>query len=219
LHKQPAAEKALLLCGIAYGIAYVVANDVIAATMFPGYSRINQAISELSGTEAPSRAFLNALLPVFTLLLLAFGLGVWRAGASNRALRVTGAALVFHGLLFPVWLLFPMTSRDELAVSGGGINDIGHLVLSGLSLSLILVQMSSSAAALGNAFRYFALAMAITLLGAGGYTATTVAETAAGDPSPWMGLVERIMYGSWLLWISVLAVVLLRREDGRPATL
>lgn len=133
MRTRPFIDKVLLFCGIAYGITYVVANDVIAATMFVGYSRVDQAISELSGTEAPSRTFLNALLPVFTLLVAGFGLGVWRAAASP-ALRVTGASLIAHGLLFPVWLLFPMTSRDQLAVGGGGINDIGHLALSGASL-------------------------------------------------------------------------------------
>jgi Protein of unknown function (DUF998) len=211
---RPLIEKMLLLCGVGYGVAYIVANDVIAATLFEGYSRRDQAISELSATQAPSRAFLTAMLPAFTLLVLGFGVGVWRAAGPSRALRATGGALVAGGLMFPVWLLFPMTSRDQLAAGGGGINDIGHMVLSALSLALILTQMGTSATALGGRFRYFSLAMAITLLAGGGYTASTAPATAAGDATPWMGLVERIMYGSWLAWMAVLAVVLLR---GRVA--
>jgi len=209
-------QKVLLFCGIGYGVTYIVANDVIAARMFDGYSRLDQAISELSGTQALSRPFLTAMLPAFTLLVLGFGVGVWRAAGPSRALRATGTALIAHGLMFPVWLLFPMTSRDQLATSGGGVNDIGHMVLSVLSLTLILTQMGTSAAALGRPFRYFSVAMAATLLVAGGYTASTAPATAAGDATRWMGLIERIMYGSWLLWMAALAVVLLRRRGDEP---
>lgn len=216
MRTRPLLDKALLFCGIVYSVSYVVANDVIAAMMFPGYSRLDQAISELSGTRAPSRALLETLLPAFTLLVLGFGLGVWRVAGSSRGLRVTGASLIAHGLMFPVWHFFPMTSRDELATTGGGVNDVGHLVLSALSLSLILTQMGASALALGRRFRYFSIAMAITLLGAGAYTATTVPATATGQATPWLGLIERVMYGSWLVWMIVLAVVLLRRQHAEP---
>jgi hypothetical protein len=142
--RQPITKTAPLVCGIGYGIAYVVANDVIAARMFDGYSRVAQAISELSGTEAPSRGFLTAMLPAFTLLVLGFGIGVWRAAGPGRALRATGALLIVHAVMFPLWLLFPMTSREELAAGGGGVNDVGHMVLSVMSLSLILGQMATS---------------------------------------------------------------------------
>jgi hypothetical protein len=209
-------QKVLLSCGIGYGAAYIIANDGIAAVMFDGYSRLDQAISELSGTQAPSRTFLAAMIPAFTLLVIGFGIGVWRAAGPSRALRTTGAALVAHGLIFPLWLLFPMTSRDQLAAGGGGINDIGHMVLSVLSLVLILTQMGTSAAGFGTRFRYFSIVMAITLLAAGGDTASTASATAAGDATPWMGLIERVMYGSWLLWMAALAVLLLRRRGDEP---
>lgn len=44
----------LLLCGVAYAVTYVVANDAIAATFYSGYSRTSQAVSELSATGAPT---------------------------------------------------------------------------------------------------------------------------------------------------------------------
>lgn len=205
------AQRGLLACGIGYGVAYVVANDVVAATIYEGYSRRDQAISELSATGAPSRAFLNGMLPAFTLLVLGFGIGVWRAAGDSRKLRVVGAVLIAQALLFPVWLLFPMSSRTELVEGRGGTNDIGHIVLSVLAVSLILLQMGFSAAALGRRFRMFAIAMALTALAAGAYTGTTTSDVSAGNPTPWMGFIERISYGSWLLWMAALAVVLIRR--------
>ena len=41
-----------------------------------------------------------------------------------------------------------------------------------------------------------------------------------GEPTPWLGLFERIMLGAWLFWMSVLAVILLRnREQPVPPRL
>jgi len=204
---------ALLACGIGYGVCYVIANDLVAAGMWANYSRIDQAISELSGTEAPSREFLTAMLPLFTLLVIGFGIGVWKAAGQSRLLRMTGGILIAQGLLFPLWLLFPMTSREELARGVSGTNDLGHMVLSALAILFILTEMGFSAAALGRGFRYFSIAMAVTVLVAGGFVGTTVSEVAAGDPTPWMGFVERISYGAWLLWMAVLAIVVLRRTN------
>jgi len=208
-------QRILLAGGIGYGVAYVTANDLIAATIFDGYSRIDQAISELSGTGAPSRGFLNAMLPLFTLLVFGFGIGVWRAAGRSRALRVTGGILIAQAIMFPLWLLFPMTSRDEMVQATSHTNDIGHMVLSASAVLFIVTEMAFSAAALGKFFRCFAISMMITAMAAGGYVASTTSDVAAGAPTPWMGAVERVSYGSWLLWMAVLAIVLLRKA-GRP---
>jgi hypothetical protein len=202
----------LLACGIAYGVVYVIANDVIAAGMWDDYRPLDQAISELSGTSSPSKGFLLAMLPVFTLLVFGFGVGVWKAAGGDRKLRALGAILVAQAALFPVWLLFPMTSREELAQGAGGINDIGHGALTAVAILLIVGQMGVGAAAFGKRFRYFSIAMAVVLLSAGAYVATTTNAVAAGDPTPWMGLVERASYGAWLTWMAVLSIVLLRRS-------
>ncbi len=207
----------LLACGIGYGVGYIIANDVIAASVYDGYSRADQAISELSGTGAPSRAFLTAMMPVFTLLVLGFGIGVWRVAGARRALRLAGGILVAQAIMFPLWLLFPMTSREELAEGAGGANDVGHMVLGMVAVLFIITEIGASATALGVRFRYFSIAMAITTLAAGAYVATTTSAVAAGEATPWMGAVERVSYGAWLLWMAALAIVLLRRRIGRAA--
>ena len=87
------ARQALLACGIVYALLYVIVNDVIAATLYEGYSRVSQAVSELSATGAPTHALLTAVGPVFSLLLIGFGLGIWRSGHSKRS----------SGSLVPSW--------------------------------------------------------------------------------------------------------------------
>ena len=204
--------KVLLTCGIAYGVLYVVANDVVAATIFDGYSRVDQAISELSGTDAASRPFLTAILPLFTLVVIGFGTGVWKAAQQSRALRVTGAILVAQGIMFPLWLLFPMTSRAQMVQETTAANDVGHLILGALAILFIIAEMGFSAAVFGKRFRLFSVAMAVTVLVFGAVTGMLSSDITAGDPTPWMGIVERISYGAWLLWMGVLAVVLLRTQ-------
>ena len=211
LGDAPALVKALLACGVAYPVAYVIANDLVAATIYDGYDPIDQAISELSATEAPSRAFLAAMLPLFSLLVIAFGIGVRRVAAGNRPLRITGGILVAQGLLFPLWLLFPMTSREGSVDGALAANDVGHFVLGAVAIALILAELGFSAAGLGKGFRIFAITMGAAVLVCGALTGVLSSDLAQGGSTPWMGFVERISYGAWLLWMATLALVMLRR--------
>ena len=62
------------------------------------------------------------------------------------------------------WLPFPMSSRADMQTGAGAGNDVGHLVLSGVSGLSILAQMGSAAAAFGKPFRLYSLASAATVL-------------------------------------------------------
>ena len=205
-------QQALLACGIAYPATYIAANDVVAARIYRGYSRTDQAISELSATEAPSKDFLAAMLPVFVLQVIGFGVGVRQVADENRPLRVTGNLLIAQGLAFPLWRFFPMTSREEMVEGTVATNDVGHLALTVVSILVIFGQMGVSAAALDTRFRRFSLAMAAVILASGGLTGAMSSDIAKGGATRGMGIVERTSYGSWLLWMAVLAVVLLRRS-------
>ena len=213
-------QKILLACGVAYGVVYIVANDMIAATIYDGYSRIDQAISELSATEAPSRDFLTVMLPIFALLVLGFGIGVWRSAAGNRALRAVGGILVAQAVMFPLWLLAPMTSREEIAAGAEtASNDTGHIILTTFAVLFIVTEMGFAAAALGKRFRLFSLVTLVAVLVFGIWTGVLAPNVATGDPTPWMGFVERVSYWSWLLWMSVLSIALLRtRSDALTVT-
>lgn len=203
--------RTLLACGVAYSLLYVVDNDVIAATRYEGYSRMSQAISELSAKGAPTRRFLAAMLPLSGALMTAFGIGVSKSAGGSRALGVTGGLLVAGGPLSVAWLPFPMSSRADIQRGAGGGNGVGHLVLSGATGLFILSQMGSAAAAFGNRFRLYSLASAATVLVFSGVlTGRESAKLAKGEPTPRMGLYERIGIGAWLLWIVVLAINLLR---------
>lgn len=206
----------LLACGIAYAVLYVVVNDVVAAGLYEGYEPASQAISELSATGSPARAFLTALSPVWTLLMIAFGLGVRRAAGGRRALRVTGDLLIAHGVVGLLWLAFPMTSRADIVAGDTAVNDVGHIVMTVVTLLFILAQFGFSAAAFGWRFRLYAIISAVAVVVFGALTGVQASKLMAGEPTPWMGLAERLSIGPWLLWMAVLAVMLMSARYAEP---
>jgi hypothetical protein len=200
----------LLACGVAYSLSYLVANDVVAATRYEGYSRTSQAVSELSATGAPTRAFLMFMLPIWTALMVAFGIGVWKAAEAKHSIRIVGALLVTFGITGLLWLAFPMTSRQEMVSGTTPANDAGHIAMTGLTVVLIIAQLVFGAAAFGRKFQIYSLVTAAIVLIFGGLTGTQAPKIPNGEPTPWMGLFERINIGAWLLWIAVLAILLIR---------
>lgn len=202
--------RALLSCGVGYSLLYVIENDVIAARRCAGYSRMSQTVSELSAKGSPARAFLTATLPLSSALMAAFGIGVRKSAKGQAALRVTGGLLVGGGVMQAAWLPFPMSSREEIAKGTGGTNDVGHIVLSAATVVVVLSQIGTGAMALGNAFRIYSTLSAATFLGFAALTGFGSRKLVRGEPTPHLGLVERIMLGAWLLWMAVLGVVLRR---------
>ena len=107
---EPYVRRFLLALGIAASVVYVAAN-VFAALVYEGYSTVNQAVSELSAIDAPSRPLMVTFLIVLGVLSLGFSARVvWSAGA-NRPLRITGWALVVVGSINMLAPLFPMHMR------------------------------------------------------------------------------------------------------------
>lgn len=207
--------KVLLACGVLYGVSYVVGNDVIAAAMTRGYTRMDQAVSELSATGAAARPFLIGMDAIWMPAMVAFGFGVWRAARGNRWLRVTGALLVAFGVTSLLWLPFPMTARQDVVVGAAlAANDVGHIGLTALTAVFILAEIGSSAAGLEWGFRIYCAATVVVILLFGALTGTQAPNVARGLPTPLMGFYERVNIGAWLLWMAVLAVVLWRRLDA-----
>jgi hypothetical protein len=211
------ARRALLACGIVYALLYVIVNDVIAATLYDGYSRMSQAVSELSATGAPTHAFLTAVAPLFSLLLMGFGLGIWRSAHGKRSLRIAGALMVAHGATSFLWLLGPMSQREVIAAGGATSADDLHLVLSAATGLFVATYVATTAVGFGWVFRLYSLVTIATAL-VFGLLSAQVDKLAAGEPTPWMGLLERIGIGAWLLWMAIVAVVLWRTNRSPKVT-
>src|ERR1700693_1810283 len=95
-------RKVLLACGIVSSVLYVAMN-VFVPMQWEGYSSASQTVSELSATGAPTRSL--GVLPgaVYTVLMIAFGLGVWKSAGRMRALRIVGCLILAYGSLGLIW--------------------------------------------------------------------------------------------------------------------
>jgi Protein of unknown function (DUF998) len=204
----PRMRKVLLGCGILAALLYAAAHDALAAMLYQGYSPFSQTISELSSIGAPTRPAVTAVVLSYEALLIAFGIGVWQSGLGNRALRVTGALLIAGGAMGPLWLPFPITARGEIAAAGG-LNDVMHVILGAVTILLELSIIGFGAAALGRWFRLYSILTFAAVVVFWAWSLMYAPRLAAGDPTPWLGVVERIALGVWLLWLAVLAVALL----------
>ncbi|ETT23488.1 protein of unknown function DUF998 [Rhodococcus rhodochrous ATCC 21198] len=218
-HRPSTASTVLLACGVVSSLLYVVAHEILAAALYDGYSRFDQAISELTSVGAPTRAPLTAVGFVYDVLIVAFGIGVWRTGRGVRPLRIAGVLLVAYGFVGPLWLPFPMTGREDIEAGAAmPLADTMHLVLSAVTVSLWCAMIGFAAAAFGTWFRVYSAVTVATILAFGAWTGRYVPAVAAAEPTPGMGAVERVMFGAFVLWVAVLAVVLLVRRT-RPASL
>ncbi len=214
---QPAGAAALgllLLCGILSSLLYAAMN-VIVPLFYEGYSSVSQTISELSAVGAPTRALWIVLGSFYTLLVTAFGWGVWMAAGTNRKLRVVGAVMIAYGLSGILWFFAPMHQRAVLAAGGGTIEDVMHIVMSGVTSLLYLSALGFGAAALGKRFRIYTFATMVLLIGSGVLLSLDGPKVSMDQPTPWVGVTERIMLGVVLLWVAVLAIALLRTRTGR----
>lgn len=203
----PSVRRVLLACGIASSLTYVAAN-VLGALRWEGYSSISQSVSELSAIDAPSRPIVVALMIAYSILSIAFGLGVRGSAGSNRALRVAGGLLVVYGAVCLTGPLTPMHQRGAEA----SLTDTLHIVATIADILLILLIVGFGAMALGRRFRLYSIATIVMLLATAAWALLVDGpRIAAGRPTPWVGVTERTSIGLFLLWVAVFAVAIRAR--------
>jgi hypothetical protein len=200
-------QQLLLVCGIVSSLLY---GTMIGTIRFDGYSRISQTPSELTASGAPTRPLWLLLGAVYTVLVIAFGWGVWKAAGRDRALRFVGTLLVGYGCLGVLWPFASMHPREVLAAGGGTLGDTMHVALASATVLLMFTAMGVAATAFAKRFRRYSIASIVVLVAFGALTFSDAPRLQANLPTPWMGLWERINISVFLLWIAVLATALLR---------
>ncbi len=201
-------RKALLVCGILSSLLYVAMN-VSVAMQWEGYSSASQTVSELSAIGAPTRPLWVSLGIVYTVLVAAFGWGVWASARRNRPLRVVGGLMSAYGLIGLGWPFAPMHLRGAEFT----LTDTMHIVFSMVTVLLMLLAMGFGAAAFGTRFRLYSIATMVILAACGALTGVDAPRVAANLPTPWIGVWERINISVFLLWVVVLAITLWHVRD------
>lgn len=204
-------RKAALVCGIISSLLYIAIN-IIVPMQWQGYNSASQTVSELSAMGAPTRTLWMVLSTPYTFLMIAFAWGVWKSAGGNRPLRTAGALMVAYGALGFMWPFAPMHLREVLAAGGGTFSDTMHITLGAVTEIIYLLALGFVAAALGKQFRIYCIATFVILLVFGILTFLDAPAISKNQPTPLIGVWERINIGVFLLWVIVLAIVLLRGE-------
>jgi hypothetical membrane protein len=212
-HRFAKAGTLLLGCGVVSSVLYA-ATDLLAGLRYDGYSFKSQAVSELSAAGAPTRPLVVALFTPYNALVMALGVGVWIASRRTRTGRLTGALLIASAIVGEVTtLFFPMDQRGAEETLRGSM----HPPLTAVMSLFIVAAMISAAALQGRWFRLYSIGTILTLVVFGALAARYTPQLEAGEPTAWLGVLERVNIYAYLLWVAVLAISLLRRGDQARA--
>lgn len=201
-------RKALLACGVAAAFFYVL-TDTVAAMLYPGYSLRDQAVSELFAIGAPTSPLVVALFSLSSLLLLAFAAGVWLSSSARRALRamaVLFALSAVNGLA--LWTLFPMHMRGQART----LTDQMHLILS--ANPFVILSLVAALIVFTGAFRFYTIATILLVMIPAVLAFQLAPALDADEPTPWLGLLERIAQYGYEIWQVLLAIVLWRKAGA-----
>jgi hypothetical protein len=157
------------------------------------------------------------VVTIHDLLLIAFGIGVWRAGADaqNRSLRWAGAALsAAHAFGLLIHSFFPMTSRWLEPNPSDWMHGAATAVWGiGISVAMVL-----AAVGIRGWFRWFSIVSLVVIVGSSALSSVAIQGMEQND-TPWAGALERVSAYGFMVWLVVLASITLRpyRAETEPS--
>lgn len=206
--KRPAntLQMFLLLCGIFATILYLVVN-IVTVILYEGYSAASQTVSELSAIGAPTRPLWVSTMILYSLLMIAFGWGVWQS-SDRRRVKIVATLFIIDAIIGFFWP--PMHQREVLAAGGGTLTDTLHIVFTFIAVPLMLLVTGFGAPVLGKRFRNYSIITLIVMVVTGVFVGMDGPKLETNLPTPWMGIWERVLIGVYMLWVVVFAIMLLR---------
>lgn len=204
--KQPTGMMDYLLaflaaCGM-LGPALYIVTWTVAGLLYPGYSQLTQATSELTSKAAPPAAAAVANFGGYALglLLIAIAFGLYRGVRRSRWLLIGAILVGLFGLVCFIQPFFPM---DPGAASHAFQNMMHSavFVISGVALfpGLLILSVAFAKDPYLRPYRWYTLITPFLILLAG----LDVGIFPAGVP-------ERLSMLAILIWFEIVAFRLLR---------
>lgn len=206
-------KKALLIFGILSSLFYTAMN-IFIPKQWEGYSCFSQTVSELSAIGAPTRTVWLILSWIYTFFFVGFGFGVVLSAGSSRSNLIAGWLLIVNGLLGLFWP--PMHQREALAAGEKSLTDTLHIVFTIITVLLMLLAMAFGAISLGKGFRIYSILSIFLLLLFGALTSRDAPHVESNQPTPWIGVWERINMGIFYLWVIIFALAIWKKEFPNP---
>lgn len=202
----------LLICGILSTILYIIAT-ILGAIKWDEYDSFSQSVSELIAVNAPSASLVIPLFLIYSLLVFAFGIGVWLSAENKRAIRIVAILITAKEVLGVIATLFaPMHLRGIETT----LSDTWHIILTAIGVLLCMFPaILSGANAFGKRFRVFSIATILIFLVFGTLAGMDGSKIAENLPTPCAGVWERINIYTYFIWVIVLAINLLRQNKNQ----
>jgi hypothetical protein len=212
-------RRVLLLAAPASSALYVAVDLLASLKWYAGYSWRDQEFSELFAVGSPVRDRMILFNGVpYLLLVMAFALGVWLSAGPRLAARLTAAALAGYALFgFVGGVLTPMSTREALAAGERTLSNSLHPVMTAVMSLCVLLAIGFGARLGGRQFRRFSYITIAVMIVFGVSTFPLVSRMAADEPTPWMGVIERVNIYGIMLWVVALAVTLWRTSPRRAS--
>jgi len=197
--------------GIISPLIYIGAV-LIGGFLRSDYSHVYNAISELIMTDAPNKLLLDLMFTFYNLGLAILGFGMFYYLESPRTNRMKSASLML-GVIGVLGLVMFFFSQDP---RGGAVTLEGiiHIVLAGIMSLLTIIAVFVAGFSFGGepklkGLKSYSLLSGVIIVVSGGLTA---AFTANG--SSYMGVFERLVIGTFIIWVLVLSLKLYALETG-----
>ena len=211
---RPRVGRFLVGCGVVSSVLYIGA-DVVGTIRYPDYSWLDQEFSELTAQGAPTRHLMVGLVEFpYNLLVLALAAGLWTvSGPRQHAARLAAAGLIGYTMFgFIAGTITPMATREAMAAGQDTARNAFHGPLTLVSDLFLALSMGFAGQLLGKRFRYYSYATIATLVVFGAVTGLQIPRMQENQPTPWMGLEERVNIYASMLWVAALAIGLLRAD-------
>lgn len=200
-------RKFLLLCGICSSLLYPI-TDIVAGILYKGYSFNEQSVSELFAIGAPTSKFVVLMFTIYSILLLAFAVGVWLSSGTSRILKVLAVMIGANAInSLILWNFFPMHMRGVPPT----FTDTMHVILA--INPFILISIILGCVIFKNWFRFYSIGTILLLFILAFISFSYTPLLVANQPTPWLGITERIAQYTHLLWHLVLAILLLQSTN------
>lgn len=179
-------------------------NVVLGGILTPGYSHLRHAVSELTQSGAQNIVLLSAFFILSALLMLVFGMAVYRKYHRRRERVAAGGIMIALYAVQAVLLAsaFPQDPIGSAATFPGTM----HLVFVGVSAlciaaALLLVGFGvDQSYGIWRKFRVYSILSVAVMLASGASTGILIAKDIA-----LLGLAERVTQLAYLQWFVVFA--------------
>jgi hypothetical protein len=187
--------------------------DAVAAASYPGYSYIDDTISELTAVDAPTRAMWGLVGGLYSILLTAGAFGVWQAGRGRWRVRAVGGIVIGLAIMGLVtWPFVAINQREVIAANGPSSTDTLHGILVAIDVLGFFACIGLGATAFGRKFRVYSIVTIVVLIVFGTFSSAQTEKIERNEPTPLLGVGERIAIFGAMAWFSALTTGLIVQE-------